>query len=225
MAIKVIGTGLGRTGTHSLKVALEELGFGKCYHMRELFNNPNGLPYFEKAEQGQQVDWDTLFQGYQSAVDYPVARYYKQLLTKYPDAKVVHTTRDPESWYNSCIKTIFWASKPSAGRILKMMIQLPFSSVLRKRLPILKFNSSLLDKEFGNDLHNKEAVIKHFKEHNDEVLNIVPKERLLVYDVKQGWEPLAKFLGVSVPSSPFPLTNTGAEFVKMVGKIASGAEA
>jgi hypothetical protein len=143
MSIQVIGTGLGRTGTDSLKVALEQLGFGKCYHMRELFNNPSGLPYFLKAEQGEQPEWDSLFTGYNSAVDYPVARYYKQLMIKYPNAKIVHTTREPGAWYNSCIKTIFWASKPSVGRILKMMVQMPFSSTLRKRLPILKYNGCL----------------------------------------------------------------------------------
>ena len=130
MPIKVIGTGLGRTGTTSLKLALEQIGFGKCYHMKELFNDPSGLPHFLKAEKGEAPEWDTLFTGYLSAVDYPVARYYKQLLTKYPDAKVIHTTREPESWYNSCVNTIFWASKPSAGRILKMMVRMPFSSTL-----------------------------------------------------------------------------------------------
>ncbi|CAN5299885.1 hypothetical protein BH11BAC6_BH11BAC6_02610 [soil metagenome] len=88
---------MGRTGTHSLKLALDELGFNKCYHMAELFQHPEGLVQFEKAESGEDADWDSLFQGYQSAVDYPVTRYYKQLMKKYPDAKMIHTIRDAES--------------------------------------------------------------------------------------------------------------------------------
>jgi hypothetical protein len=225
MALKVIGSGMGRTGTHSLKMALEQLGFTNCYHMTELFNNPAGLAYFEKAEAGEQVDWDALFTGYTSAVDYPVARYYKQLIAKYPEAKVIHTMRDPESWYKSCLQTIFWASKPSLGRILKMMVKMPFSSVLRKRLPVLKYNGKLLDKEFGSDLLNKTEVIKRFILHNEEVLKTVPKERLLVYTVKEGWEPLCKFLNVPVPSTPFPVSNTSEEFKERVANISKGATA
>lgn len=216
MAIKVIGTGLGRTGTHSLKIALEQLGFGKCYHMVELLNNPAGLKHFEEAERGENTDWDALFQGYLSAVDYPVARYYKPLLTKYPDAKVVHTTRDPEAWYESCKNTIFWASKPDAGRILKMMIRMPFSSTVRKRLPVLKYNGKLIDREFGSDLNNKAEIVKRFKQRDEEIERIVPKDRLLKFNVKEGWEPLCKFLGVPVPSTPFPKSNTTEEFIHNV---------
>ena len=219
MPVKIIGSGLGRTGTYSLKVALEQLGFGKCYHMAELFEHPEGLIHFEKAERGEDADWDTLFNGYQSAVDYPVARYYKQLMKKYPEAKIIHTTRDPESWYESASKTIIWASKPSLKRILKLMIRLPFSADLRRQMPILKFNGKMIDSEFGKDYKNKEEVIKRFKRHNEEVMNTVPKERLLVFDAKQGWEPLCRFLGVSVPSEPFPKTNTSEEFIKRVTNV------
>lgn len=212
MALKVIGTGLGRTGTHSLKIALEQLGFGKCYHMVELLNNPAGLKHFEEAERGENTDWDSLFQGYLSAVDYPVARYYKPLLTKYPDAKVVHTTRDPEAWYESCKNTIFWASKPSAGRILSMMVRMPFSPAIRKRLPVLKYNGSLIDLEFGKDLNDKAKVVDYFKKRDEEILKTVPKDRLIVFNVKEGWEPLCRFLNVPVPSTPFPVSNTTEEF-------------
>lgn len=210
---------MGRTGTHSLKLALEQLGFNKCYHMTELLNAPENVGYFEKAEAGQPVDWDTLFTGYLSAVDYPVARYYKQLVAKYPDAKVIHTVRDPESWYKSCTQTIFWASKPSLGRILGMMVKMPFSPMIRKRLPVLKYNGKLINLEFGDDLLNKAEVIKRFNAHNEEVMKMVPKERLLVYNVKEGWEPLCRFLNVPVPSTPFPLTNTTNEFREKVANM------
>lgn len=216
MSIKIIGTGMGRTGTHSLKLALEQLGFGKCYHMAELFQHPECLTYFEKAENGEEVDWDSLFVGYNSAVDYPVTRYYKQLMKKYPDAKMIHTYRDPESWYQSASQTIIWASKPSFGRILKMMIKLPFAPELRKQMPVLKFNGKLVENEFGKDYKNKEAVIGFYNRHNEDVLKTVPKEKLLVFDPKNGWEPLCNFLGVAVPSTPYPKSNTRDEFINRI---------
>src|SRR2546429_655515 len=100
MPLKVIGTGQGRTGTLSLKYALEHLGFGKCYHMLELImHHPEHVIYFEKAERGEKVDWDEMFVGYQSAVDFPIIIYYEELIKRYPDAKIIHTMRDPESWF------------------------------------------------------------------------------------------------------------------------------
>ena len=222
MSLQVIGTGQGRTGTASLKLALEQLGFGKCYHMFELFHHPENLVYFQKADSGAPVDWDTLFDGYKSAVDYPVISYYKQLIVKYPEAKIIHTTRDAEKWYKSASETIFWASKPSIGRILQLLIRMPFVPMVRKRLPILKFNGKMLDHAYGNDLHNKETVIKRFNAINEEVVNTVPKERLLVYDIKSGWEPLCKFLNIPVPSTPFPRSNDTEKFLQNVKRISAG---
>jgi hypothetical protein len=219
MPLKIIGTGMGRTGTHSLKLALEQLGFGRCYHMAELFQNPEGLIYFEKAERGEEVDWDMLFQGYLSAVDYPVTRYYRQLVAKYPEAKVIHTIRDPESWYESASQTIIWASKSSFGRIFKLMVKLPFSPELRKQMPILKFNGKLIEREFGKDYKNKKEVIRRFNQHNDAVMTTIPKEKLLVYNPREGWQPLCSFLGVPVPETPFPQSNKRDEFVKRIKNI------
>ncbi|HTA28089.1 MAG TPA: sulfotransferase [Bacteroidia bacterium] len=224
MALKIIGSGMGRTGTHSLKEALEILGFGKCYHMVELFKNPDGLKCFTDAENGKTPDWDSLFNGYQSAIDYPVAKYYKELIKKYPDAKVIHTVRDPDSWYKSCMETIFWASKPNAGRILNMMVRMPFSSDLRKRLPVLKYNGSLIDKEFGNNLNDKARVLQSFQKRTEEVLATVPKERLLVFKVQDGWEPLCKFLNVPIPNTPFPRSNSKDEFIANVKNMSKGAK-
>lgn len=210
---------MGRTGTHSLKEALEQLGFGKCYHMIELFQNPKGLPYFQDAEEGKETDWNSLFTGYLSAIDYPVAKYYKQLIKYYPDAKVIHTVRDPESWYQSCMETIFWASKPDASRMLNMIVRMPFSKSLRQRLPILKYNGMLIEKEFGKDINNKALVIKKFNERTEEVLATVPKERLLIFKAQDGWEPLCKFLNVSIPTTAYPKSNTKAEFIENVKKM------
>lgn len=222
MSLQVIGSGVGRTGTHSLKLALEQLGFGPCYHMEELFRHPEQLVYFQKAEKGEKVDWDELFKGYVSAVDYPVARYYKQLITAYPQAKIIHTTRDAEAWYNSAIETIFWATKPSFGRIFKMMIRMPFSSAVRKRFPVLKYDGELIDNIFGKNLKDKQEIIRRFNAINEETLNFIPKDRSLVYEVKTGWEPLCNFLNVPIPDTPFPRSNTRDDFRKNVSQIASG---
>ncbi|HEY2726210.1 MAG TPA: sulfotransferase [Parafilimonas sp.] len=222
MSLQVIGSGVGRTGTHSLKLALEQLGFEKCYHMMELFQHSEGLTYFQKAERGETVDWDKLFEGYKSAVDYPVARYYKQLIAAYPNAKIIHTIREAESWYQSAIETIFWATKPSPGRILSMLLKMPFNATLRKRFPILKYDGLLMDNIFGKDLKNKQEVIRRYNAINEETLNYLPKDRSLVYEVKQGWQPLCNFLNVPVPLKPFPRSNVRDEFKIRVAGIASG---
>src|SRR4028118_1909160 len=115
MAIRVIGAGLGRTGTLSLKAALEEVGFGACYHMIELLGHPEQVHFWEAASRGEPVHWDALFAGYQSIVDYPGCRYYRTLMEHYPDAKVVLTVRDPDRWYESTRETIYKAGGVAPG--------------------------------------------------------------------------------------------------------------
>lgn len=213
MALKVIGTGFGRTGTMSLKLALEELGFGNCYHMYELIKHPEELSYWEKAKKGEPVNWDELFTGYQSAVDFPAILFYEDLIKKYPEAKIIHTTREAESWYKSFRDTILWAVDPPFFRILKMAISLPFSKHRRKFLNVLKFNGKVMDEMFGKETkYDKDHMIKIYNQYNEKVLNTIPKERSIVFDVKSGWEPLCKFLNVPVPSTPFPKVNSSEEF-------------
>lgn len=222
MPLKVIGTGLGRTGTHSLKLALEQLGFGKCYHMVELFQHPDGLKFFKNAEKGKAVNWEDLFKGYFSAVDYPVARYYKQIFKQYPDAKIIHTVRDAEDWYRSASGTIFWASNPVSWKILKLSVHLPFSPESRSRIPVLLYNRKLSELEFGKDLKNKEIVIKRFNQHTEEVIKTIPNEQLLIFNPISGWEPLCRFLNVTIPETPFPKSNTREEFMRRVEIIGKG---
>lgn len=222
MSLKVIGTGLGRTGTYSLKLALEQLGFGKCYHMVELFQQPERLKYFKRAEKGESVDWNELFHGYNSAVDYPVARYYKQISRFYPEAKIIHTLRDPESWFESASSTIFWASKPYSLKILKLAVHLPFSHEARKRIPVLLYNRKLSELEFGRDLKNKEKIISRYNRHFEEVVKTISADRLLLFDPVNGWEPLCGFLDVTVPSNPYPKSNSRKEFLDRVNTIGSG---
>ena len=222
MSLLVIGSGVGRTGTHSLKLALEQLGFGKCFHMAELFQHPEKIIHFKKADKDEAVDWDKLFEGYKSAVDYPVARYYKQLIAAYPQAKIIHTIRDADSWYQSAMETIFWASKPSPSRIFSLLLRMPFNSTVRKRLPVLQYTGSMMDNIFGKNLKDKQEVIRRYNAINEETLNYIPKDRSLVYEVKSGWEPLCNFLNIPVPSTPFPRSNTREDFKTMVKEIASG---
>ncbi|MCB0726151.1 MAG: sulfotransferase [Ignavibacteria bacterium] len=222
MSLKIIGSGLGRTGTFSLKLALEILGFGKCYHMTELYQNPSGVKFFNDAEKGENVEWDKLFNGYNSAVDYPVARYYKKISTYYPDAKIIHTIRDPEEWYKSASATIFPAGNPFSRNILKLAVHLPFSIQAMKRIPVLMYNRKLSQLEFGKDLKNKDKVISEFNFHTEDVIRTIPKDKLLVFDVRSGWLPLCEFLDVSVPEVPFPVSNSREEFFEKVKIIGSG---
>ena len=138
MAIKIIGAGFGRTGTHSLKLALEELGFGKCYHMEHLImDHPETVTFWQDLKADKPVDWDKFFEGYQSAVDFPTNVLYKKFIKQYPDAKIILTVRDPESWYRSFSNTIIKSANPSLNQNIQMSIRLPFNKKLRQRLQVL----------------------------------------------------------------------------------------
>ena len=205
MPLKVIGAGLGRTGTLSLKVALEQLGFAKCYHMTEVFAHPEHVPVWDAAGRGEPVDWEALFRGYQATVDWPGCNFYREFLRLYPEAKVILTVRDPERWYDS-------AGRPSTpcGRA--------FPRWVRRSSPgcaaSLRMTDRLIwDGVFRGRFEDKTYAIEVFHRHNEEVKRAVPPERLLVYEVKEGWGPLCAFLGVPVPEGePFPHLNDAEEF-------------
>lgn len=200
MALKVIGAGLGRTGTHSLKVALEELLGSPCYHMTEVFQHPEHVPMWHAAAKGEPVDWDLLFTGYSASVDWPSAAFYPELMKAYPDAIVVHSTRDPHAWWKSASATIFNGieSRPNDGSGWLEMIM------------------AVLGNRFTLDIRSEESCIAAFEKFNAQVLAYVPPERLVIWQATDGWEPLCKALKVPVPSEPFPLTNTTEEFVARV---------
>ncbi len=210
MSLRVIGAGVGRTGTTSLKLALETLGFGSCYHMEELLRRPDDAQSWLNAADGKPVDWDALFRGFQAAVDLPTYVFYEELMAHYPESQVVLTVRDPESWYTSASKTIFRVASPTTAVLLRILSV--FSSRFRDMVKVLPVARRVgLHGFFGNDL-SKANALRVFEEHNERVRRIVPAERLLVYDVRQGWEPLCEFLGVAQPDEPFPHTNTREEF-------------
>jgi hypothetical protein len=213
--LKVIGAGFGRTGTLSMKAALETLGFGPCYHMVEVFGKPTDAALWEAATRGDPVDWNKIFAGYQATVDWPACAFYKDLMKAYPDAKVLLTVRDPEKWYESVSSTIYQVSRGASRSLIASL----FSQGMMSFIPNLRhmrrmINGLIWEKTFGGRFEDKDHAIAVFKQHIEEVKHHVPPEKLLVYDVKQGWEPICVFLGVEVPKdTPFPHLNDRASFV------------
>lgn len=199
MALDVIGSGLGRTGTKSLHSALNVLGVGPCYHMVEVFEDKDRrMPQWIAAARGE-ADWDAIFEGYRSSVDYPGAAYWRELADYYPGAKVIHTVRDPEAWFESTQSTIFRPDGVAMRAIAEggMMAEF-FSSFTR---------------DLDGHLHDREWMIEAFKRHTEEVKATIRPERLLIYKAGEGWGPLCEFLDLSVPDEPYPFENTRAEFI------------
>ena len=198
MTLKVIGAGLGRTGTLSLKLALEHLGFGPCYHMVEVLTDlQRKVPQWIEAANGNP-DWDAIFEGYHSTTDYPACMYWRELLAKYPDAKVILTVRDPDSWFESGSVTVF-------------------SPAHRERLeqagPMAEFFKSSVFSEIGEGVTDRQFMTDYFRRWNQSVIDEAPPEKLLVYQAGEGWQPLCDFLGVPVPAEPYPRVNTREEMV------------
>ena len=199
MSLKVVGAGFGRTGTASLKAALELLGFAPCHHMIEVFTHPEQVPFWDRVALGQKYDWEELFGAYQSSCDWPSCTFYKELAEYYPKSKVILSLRDPKAWYRSVSNTIMSAmKKPEAGA----------------QGPVLPgvFGPLLIgEKTFGYDF-SEAHMIDVYERHNAEVKRTIPPDRLLVFEATQGWEPLCKFLDVKVPSQDYPKMNTTEEF-------------
>jgi hypothetical protein len=199
MALEVIGSGLGRTGTKSLQTALAQLGFGPCHHMVEVFAHPETMPMWIAAGDGHP-DWGSIFAGFRSAVDYPTAAYWRELAAYYPNAKVIHTIRDPEAWFESTQATIFRAGGVAEGAMAGDDVRGAF------------FRSFIKPPLLGH-LHDRGFLVDYFQRHTEAVKAAIPAERLLVYEIREGWQPLCDFLGVTVPDEAAPLENTRAEFI------------
>lgn len=197
MTLKVIGTGFGRTGTQSLKAALEELGFGPCYHMMEVFPRPHHVPLWAAAARKEPVDWDRLFEGFASTVDWPSTHFWRELIARYPDAKIIHTERDAEVWWKSFSQTIREALADDVPPPMREWSEM--------------VNLIITKQTFGGDTE-KANVLKVYAAHNAEVKRTIPASRRLDFDIAQGWAPLCKFLGAPVPTTPFPKTNTTEDF-------------
>jgi len=194
MALKVIGSGLGRTGTLSTKLALEALGFGPTHHMVEVFMHPQSVPLWVDAWDGK-AQWDAIFDGYGSMVDHPGCSFWRELMAHYPDAKVLHTVRDPDKWFDSTQATIFNPDRPPPPEGTPMR---PFFDRLTGW--------------YGGDMHDRAFMTDFFRRHTEAVIAGVPKDRLLVFQVSDGWAPLCEFLGVETPDTPFPRENSADDF-------------
>jgi hypothetical protein len=201
MALEIVGAALGRTGTNSLKLALEQLGFGPCHHMFEVRDHPEQLPYWQAAARGELPDWDEVFANYRACVDWPSARFWREIAAHYPDAKVLLTLRDPDQWFDSVHATIYpvimSGEEREPGR---------FRDTMEMAWKII------VEQTFGGRLDDRDHAIAVFRAYQEEVRRTIAPERLLAYDVSQGWEPLCAFLEVPVPDTPFPRTNTSKEF-------------
>jgi hypothetical protein len=203
MALEVIGVGMPRTGTLSLKTALEELGFGPCHHMTELFAHPERWPLWNRIGDGEDIDWDDVFGSYRSVTDAPGVYFWRDLVRRYPGAKVVLTERDPERWYDSMAATIF--SPEHRQTLGATPVGALIGKLAQRAWPGRNSNLS-------QGAPPRELMVQMFKAHNAAVRAEVPLERLLVYQVSEGWGPLCGFLGVRVPGASFPRLNSSEEF-------------
>jgi len=202
MALDVIGAGFGRTGTLSLKLALEKLGFDKCYHMMEVFGHPEHVPMWAAAHRGEPVDWEKLYEGYRATVDWPSCNLWETHAKLYPNAKVILSLRDPVAWHTSVMNTIYRSSSalrdsddPNIRRMGEWANDVVWKYV------------------FDGRVEDRAHAIAVYNAHNEHVKATVPQSRLLVFEASQGWEPLCRFLGVSVPDDPYPRVNTTEDFV------------
>jgi Sulfotransferase domain len=202
MPLKVVGAGVGRTGTHSLKLALEQLLGGRCHHMLEIIGDPTQASGWTDAIDGRGVDWQELLSGYVAQVDWPGGSFWREISAANPDALVLLSTRDPEAWYRSASNTIF---QPLDGA--PPGLEQWFGTTMPK----------LFNERFSDDLGNPTAMMDAFEHHNAQVRAGVPAGRLLEWTTSDGWEPICERLGVAVPNEPFPATNSTNETRAILG--------
>lgn len=200
MDISVVGAGVGRTGTHSLKLALEQLLEAPCHHMLEIMGDDTQVPAWTDAIYGRSVDWDSMLERYRAIVDWPGASFWRELSAAYPGALVLLSVRDPEDWYKSASNTIFVTMQQLRAD------DNSWGGAVRK----------LLHDRFSNQIDDPTAMMDAFVRHNDEVRAEIPAERLLEWRPGDGWEPICERLGLAVPADPFPRSNTTDDFRQMM---------
>lgn len=201
--LEVIGAGLGRTGTHSLAEALEVLGLGPCYTILDVDKNHHHLDLWMDAMGNEEVDWQRLYRGYRSAVEWPTVSFLPSILHQFPECQFVLTLRDAESWYESASATIFSGLEASARHP---------DSKQRSRGEMKR--TLILEKMFDGRYREKDHAIEVYENHNKSVVDLVPKERLLQYEIVEGWRPLCQFLHKPVPAQQFPHRNQRSAFLE-----------
>jgi hypothetical protein len=203
VALQVIGAGLGRTGTHSLKQALEQLLDAPCYHMLEVFGRPDDIPVWQRAVDGDPPDWREFLVDFGAAVDWPVAGFWSEISAAFPDAMVLLSTRDAAGWWTSASRTIFDVTQRATP---------PDDPVMAEQMTMV---TTLLDRRFTPGWRDETVAKAAYEEHNDAVRATVPAERLVDWHPGDGWTPICDALGIPVPSNPFPHVNTTSEFRAM----------
>jgi hypothetical protein len=208
MALRVVGAGVGRTGTNSLQVALERLLGSPCYHMMELVSQPRHVEAWHQAVQGTLPDWNQLLAGYEAAVDWPVSGFWRELCAANPDAVVVLSVRaSPEVWWKSASQTILHVTERQPPPEMEAWFAM-YLDFLRAR--------------FTDRWNDPEAAMAAYVRHNDAVRAGVPRRRLVDWEPGDGWEPICAALGLPIPDEPFPHLNTTAEFRVRAGWDAAG---
>lgn len=194
MQLRVVGAGVGRTGTRSLKLALEQLLGGPCYHMVDVFAHPEHVPHWHEAARGRMPDWSALLAGHRAAVDWPASAFYAELADAFPDALVLLSLRDPEAWWRSAQATILPAIDSAGDGEWGRMVR------------------ELLATRFTPDYLDRDAAIAAFEAHNAGVRERIPSDRLLEWRAGDGWKPICEALDLPVPDQPFPHTNTSEQW-------------
>lgn len=209
MTLKIIGAGMGRTGTASLKVALETLDIGHCYHMSEVLKNPSCTTDWINVAEGN-ADWDKIFNGYSATVDNPACNYWKELADYYPNAKVILTVRDADKWFDSTNETIH-----SVG-FAKFIKNSPFGEMVQKNIWDL----------MENRMQDRKHMVDFFTNRTTEIIDYIAPDRLLVYQVSEGWQPLCTFLNIPIPDTAFPRINSRDETKEILATLieASGEQ-
>lgn len=206
-SLLVIGSGFGRTGTKSLKEALEQLGFGPCHHMHENIERPELVSHWQNVAAGKPVDWKEVFAGYRSQVDWPGAHVWRELSVAFPAAKVIHSVRPEEVWWNSFSKTI--------GKLGSSYQQMQLPPHIRN---MTEAAFEMIGRQtFDGKMADRDGALAVYNLRTQQVREAIPPERLLVFDVVEGWEPLCRFLNVPVPNMPFPHLNLRADFWEALG--------
>jgi hypothetical protein len=202
MSLKLVGAGLGRTGTHSLKLALEQVLGAPCYHMLEVLQRPDDITQWQLAADGGDPDWKQLFSTYAATVDWPAASYWREISDVFPDAIVLLSVRPADEWWKSANRTIFEISqRPS-----------PPDPLMQAQMRMIR---QTLANRFTPEWADERAAKEAFERHNAEVREQVPADRLVEWQPGDGWEPICRALGVPVPEAPFPHVNTTEEFRAM----------
>jgi hypothetical protein len=218
--MKIIGAGLPRTGTSSLKAALDRLGFGPTYHMFELMQHPEHVERWRPVVNRESVDWERVFAEYDSAVDFPASIYWQELAEAYPEAKVILSVRDPRRWHQSIGS--MGPQMPVDGEfdMAAMMEQMP--PRMRSIFELMPQMNDAAQRMLGPDFTmaggpmEEETAVEIFERHTENVRAALPADRLLVFQASDGWGPLCEFLGVETPvDEPYPHLNDAATLQRM----------